>query len=235
MDVSLSLLSSSLFCPPPPHPEIKVYFNFFFSFSFLFFPYRATIWSVNARTIPSLGVPSLWADCRRERRPASPICSTGPASTSPSATVYPHWPLYCTRSASKNCTRKKFETVFIYVFLLRDDGDSSGSHRAPLLSHTATACFLFIIHAGFSFFSHSGGFFSFYLTFLFFSFLFISFLSFRITVDRILWGLNRHQNWLTRPSKRGSSLLTGIKIFTRFKKLRDEEHSGHFAGEKLKL
>ena len=158
------------FWPPPPPPELKVYFNFFFSFSFLFFPYRATIWSVNARTIPSLGVPSLWADCRRERRPASPICSTGPASTSPSATVYPPGPLYCTRSASKNCTRKKFETVVIYVFLLRDYGDSSGSHRAPLLSHTATACFLFIIHAGFSFFSHSGGFFSFYLTFLFFFF-----------------------------------------------------------------
>ena len=87
----------------------------------------------------------------------------------------------------------------------------------------------------FPFFLIPAVFFPFIWRFFFFSFLFISFLSFRITVDRILWGLNRHQNWLTRPSKRGSSLLTGIKIFTRFKKLRDEEHSGHFAWEKLKL
>jgi hypothetical protein len=61
---------------------------------------------------------------------------------------------------------------------LRDDGDSSGSHRAPLLSHTATACFLFIIHAGFSFFSFRR-FFSllFDVSFFFFSLYFVPFVS----------------------------------------------------------
>lgn len=34
-------------------------------------------------------------------------------STSHCATVYPHWPLYCTRSASRNCTRKKFQPLYL--------------------------------------------------------------------------------------------------------------------------
>ena len=193
--LSISLSLRRLLFPFTPWPDVILKKGL----SFFFLSNRVTIWSASARTIPSRGVPSHWVDCQQEKKPASPISSTGPASTSPSATVYPRSPLYCTRSASRNCTRKKFQPSF-FSFI------GAGPNCAVYCPSFQADFFLF--DAVFSLLS---------------------------TADRIPWGLNRRQNWLTRRLKRGSSLSTGIKIFTLFKKRQDEERTVHSAGAKLRL
>ena len=79
--------------------------------------FRATIWSVSARTTVKVEVPLHWAVYLPVKRPAWPTCSTGHVLTFRSATVSRHWPLSSPHLASESSNRKSFNHWLLPILL----------------------------------------------------------------------------------------------------------------------